>query len=206
MINKQLLLAIVLISCIFDHAALQEKGGNVDHLLKKFYLQNIQKTDLKTEVNPEQLIPKLKKIFEEEGVPTEWVWLVEIESDFKIDAKSVKGAKGLFQFVPETAKRFGLKIGREDERLNPEKSARAAAKYLKFLYEKFGNWRLALAAYNAGEGRVEKLLQVHNGKTFDHISFDLPSETRHYVMKVLDIVKSRENLDPQKLPAPKLLV
>jgi membrane-bound lytic murein transglycosylase D len=203
MMNKRFILVAVFILCACARLIFfDDKIGDMERLLKRLYRKNLQTADHKT---PEQLIPKLKKIFEEEGVPTEWVWLIEIESNFMIDAESAKGAKGLFQFMPETAERFGLKIGLKDERLNPEKSARAAAKYLKFLYEKFGSWRLALAAYNAGEGRVERLLQAHNGKTFDHISFDLPSETRHYVIKVLDVVKSRENLDPQKLPAPKLV-
>ena len=140
----------------------------------------------------EELIPRLKEIFEAEGVPSEWVWVAEVESNFDSAAVSSKGAKGIFQFMPETADRFGLETQAVDERLDPEKSAVAAAKYLKSLYEEFGNWKLALAAYNAGEGCVHRLLMKHQTRRFEDISFDLPSQTRLYVEKVLRVVKLRE--------------
>jgi hypothetical protein len=140
----------------------------------------------------EDLIPRLKEIFAAEGVPAEWIWLAEVESNFNSEAVSSKGAKGIFQFMPETADRFGLEMQSVDERLDPEKSAVAAAKYLKSLHEEFGNWKLALAAYNAGEGCVRRLLMKHQTKRFEDISFDLPSQTRLYVEKVLRVVKLRE--------------
>lgn len=140
----------------------------------------------------EDLIPRLKEIFEAEGVPAEWVWVAEVESNFDSSAVSSKGAKGMFQFMPDTADRFGLHTQFVDERLDPEKSAVAAAKYLKVLHKEFGNWKLALAAYNAGEGCVRRLLMKHQTKSFEDISFDLPSQTRLYVEKVLKVVKLRE--------------
>lgn len=201
MINKKILLLFV-IFCLCAYAVFHARHENTQSLLKDLYQENLRVTD-KANANSEELVPRLKEIFEEEGIPGEWVWLIEIESNFDLNAKSHRGATGLFQFMPETARRFGLKVNRIDERLNPEKSARAAAKYLKFLYEKFGSWRLALAAYNAGEGRIERLLEEHNTKKFDHIAFDLPVETRLYVPKVLDIVEAREGIDPTKLRPPK---
>jgi membrane-bound lytic murein transglycosylase D len=151
----------------------------------------------------EELIPSLKKEFSAEGVAPQWVWVAEVESSLNPDAKSPVGAAGLFQFMPATAQRFGLKTSPVDERKHPQKSARAAAKYLKVLYGQFKSWPLVFAAYNSGEGRVGKLLKKHNKKTFEEIAEFLPAETQMYVPKVLATVELRENVDADKLPPPK---
>lgn len=148
------------------------------------------------------LVPALKKIFSAEGVPPALVWLAEVESSFNPEAKSPVGARGLYQFMPATARSLGLEAGPPDERTHPEKSGRAAARYLKNLYRRFDSWPLALAAYNAGEGRVGRLLKQHGGTTFSSIASHLPSETRMYVPKVLATVYHREGVDPEKLPPP----
>jgi membrane-bound lytic murein transglycosylase D len=171
-------------------------------------VQNPQlwKKKLSSRPKPKQadvLVPKLKKVFASEGVPTQWVWLAEVESSMNPNAKSPVGAKGLFQFMPATAKRFGLKLSPVDERTIPEKSARAAAQYLRILHKQFGDWPLVLAAYNAGEGRVGKLLKKHQTKSFEKISPDLSVETRMYVPKVMATVELREGINPATLPAPK---
>jgi membrane-bound lytic murein transglycosylase D len=90
-------------------------------------------------------------------------------------------------FIPETAVRFGLSLGRSDERLDPVKSARAAARYLKFLYGLFADWKLALAAYNAGEQRVLDAIRRSGSRDFWRLSTMrlLPEETREYVPAVL---------------------
>ena len=137
-------------------------------------------------------VPMLKPVFEKEGVPGQLVWLAEVESSFNPKARSPVGAMGMYQFMPATAERFGLKLKPRDERLIPERSAYAAAKYLKFLHNKFHTWPLALAAYNAGEGRVGRLLKKHGGKSFDDIAGYLPSETRMYVPKIDAVVRVRE--------------
>ncbi len=152
--------------------------------------------------NARQLVPELKDIFKKQGVPPEWVWLAEVESSMNPNARSPVGAAGLFQFMPATAERFGLKLSPNDDRLNPRKSAEAAAKYLKILHRKFDDWPLALAAYNAGEGRVGKLLKRQKANSFDGISSVLPIETQMYVPKVIAMVALRENIDPATLPAP----
>ena len=154
----------------------------------------------------EALVPRIKKVFSSEGVPPQWVWLAEVESSMNPNAKSPVGAKGLFQLMPATAKRFGLKLSPVDERTNPEKSARAAAQYLKILHKQFGAWPLVLAAYNAGEGRVGKLLKKNQTKSFDKIAPDLPVETRMYVPKVMAVVELREGVNPATLPAPSFKV
>lgn len=146
-----------------------------------------------------EYVPRLKPVFRAEGVPEQLVWLAEVESSFDPEARSPVGALGLYQFMPATAERFGLSLRPEDERLVPERSATAAARYLKFLHKKFGDWPLALAAYNAGEGRVGKLLARHKADSFEAIAEHLPSETRMYVPKVAAVVKVREGADLNRL-------
>ncbi len=141
------------------------------------------------------LVPALKPVFRAEGVPEEMVWLAEVESSFDPAAESPVGARGLYQFMPATAGRFGLALQPQDDRLDPHKSAAAAAKYLKILHRRFGSWSLALAAYNAGEGRVGRLLKQTGGVTFDDIAVHLPSETRMYVPKMRAVLNVREGVD-----------
>ena len=148
------------------------------------------------------LVPRLKPIFHKQGVPEQLVWLAEVESSFNPGARSPVGAAGLYQFMPRTAESLGLTLRPRDERLNPGKSAEAAATYLKMLYRRFDTWPLTLAAYNAGQGRVSKLLKKHDASTFDEISAYLPSETRMYVPKVFATIKLREGIEAQSLPAP----
>ena len=148
------------------------------------------------------LVPGLKAIFDDEGVPPELIWLAEVESSFNPSARSPVGATGLFQFMPATAERFGMNVAPQDDRLDPHKSARAAAQYLRFLHGRFESWPLALAAYNAGEGRVGRLLRTHDGVSFEDIVAYLPSETQMYVPKVMATVALREGIDPATLPPP----
>ncbi len=152
--------------------------------------------------NAAQLVPGLKRVFRAEGIPEALVWMAEVESSFDPAARSPVGATGLFQFMPATAKRFGLQVSPTDERLQPNRIALAAAKYLKFLHRRFGSWPLAMAAYNAGEGRVGGLLSKHKATTFDQIADKLPLETRMYVPKIIATVKLREGVDARTLPGP----
>lgn len=150
----------------------------------------------------EKLLPTVRAAFAAEGVPPEIAWLAEAESTFNPNARSPAGAKGLFQFMPETAKGLGLSTFMPDERTSPEKSARAAARYLRELHGKFGEWPLAFAAYNAGEGRVRRLLKQRDGTTFASIASALPSETRMYVPKVCATIAVRAGMTPDKIPPP----
>jgi len=149
------------------------------------------------------MLPRVQRVFVEEGVPAEMAWLAESESTFNPAARSPVGAKGLFQFMPDTAKSLGLQTFLPDERTDPEKSARAAAQYLRHLHRRFGDWPLALAAYNAGEGRVSRTLQKANARTFAEIAEVLPAETRMYVPKVLATIEVRAGVTPAALAAPR---
>jgi membrane-bound lytic murein transglycosylase D len=137
------------------------------------------------------LMPVLSSAFAAEGVPPQLAWLAEVESNLNPAARSPAGAKGLFQLMPDTAHSLGLSTFLPDERTDPAKSARAAAHYLHSLFVKFGTWPLALAAYNAGEGRVSRLLASRGATDFAGVSPALPAETRMYVPKVCALVAVR---------------
>ena len=130
----------------------------------------------------------LAAILREQGLPTSLVSVVAVESGFNPLALSPKGARGLWQLMPATARRFGLVVsGIRDERTDPVRSTFAAAQYLKRLYAQFGSWPLALAAYNAGEGRVQRSLESSGASDFQTLSREsaLPAETLRYVPAVL---------------------
>lgn len=137
-------------------------------------------------------VPKLKPVFLRSGVPPEFVWLAEMESGFEPRARSPVGAAGMYQLMPATANDLGLKTAPSDERLVPEKSARAAADYLRQLHRQYKDWRLALAAYNAGPGRVSNTLKQRRATTFDAIAPSLPAETQMYVPKFEALLRKRE--------------
>jgi membrane-bound lytic murein transglycosylase D len=96
--------------------------------------------------------------------------------------------------MPATARSLGLSLFPTDQRLNPEKNATAAARYLKILYDRFHDWPLVLAAYNAGEGRVNGLIRHHKAGTYEQISTHLPAETQMYVPKVNATLLRREGI------------
>lgn len=149
------------------------------------------------------LLPQLRAVFAAEGLPPDLVWLAEAESTFNPDAVSPVGAKGLFQLMPATARELGLRTMFPDERSDPVKNARAAARYLRQLHGRFGDWPLTLAAYSAGPGRVRRTLAKQNATTFTEISPALPAETRMYVPKVLALLATRAGIAPGRLPPPR---
>jgi membrane-bound lytic murein transglycosylase D len=108
----------------------------------------------------------------------------------------------MFQLMPQTAKDEQLSLWPWDERLQPDKSAAAAARYLRALHDRYGDWQLALAAYNAGPGRIDKLLKQQDARTFDAIARRLPVETQMYVPKVEATIRRREGLELQDLKTP----
>ena len=150
----------------------------------------------------EPYVKRLKPIFARQQLPPELVWIAEVESSFDPRAKSPAGAAGLFQLMPATAKQYGLKTWPLDQRLKPDESAEAAARHLAYLHRRFKDWRLAIAAYNAGEGTVQRALNRSRGKTFDAIAGRLPAETQLYVPKVEATLHRREGVQLLALKAP----
>jgi membrane-bound lytic murein transglycosylase D len=150
----------------------------------------------------DQFLPKLKSIFASEDVPSALVWLGEVESGFDLSARSPAGAVGMFQLMPATAKDFGLSLFPFDQRKQMEPAARAAAKDLRQLHDQFGDWRLAVAAYNSGPGTVARLLKHYQTTSYETIAPHLPAETQMYVPKVEATILHREGLELEKLKTP----
>ena len=130
----------------------------------------------------------MRGVLREEGVPQDLVYVAMVESAFKYQAHSRAAAHGFWQFIAGTGRRYGLKRNRAlDERSDPVKSTRAAAAYFRDLYDMFGDWQLAMAAYDAGEGRILKGLQRTGAHDFWELAAgsSLRRETREYVPFIL---------------------
>lgn len=139
-----------------------------------------------------QYVVPMERIFAEEGLPKDLVFLALVESGFSPTARSPANAVGMYQFIAATGKRFGLQHTTWiDERLHPLKSARAAAAYLSFLYRKFDSWPLALAAYNCGENALQGAINRSGLQTFWQLIDKgyLPGETRQFVPKILAAIR-----------------
>lgn len=138
-----------------------------------------------------------RRIFKEEGVPQDLAWLGQVESAWSPNARSWAAAVGLWQFIPGTAARFGLRQDFYiDERSSYEKATRASARYLKFLANRYaGNWELAMAAYNSGEGNVDRAIARSGYADFWEIYQRglLPNETRNYVPNILATIIIAKN-------------
>jgi len=128
----------------------------------------------------------VEPILRAEGVPVELLAVMLVESGGRLTALSPKGALGLWQLMPDTARRYGLTVtSAKDERVDAVKATRAAARYLHDLYDQFGDWKLALAAYNAGEQTVQRAMARINGRDPGRVLTLLPAETRAYVPAVM---------------------
>lgn len=129
------------------------------------------------------------RLLQEHGLPPGLTSVVSVESAFNPLALSPKGARGLWQLMPDTARRYGLRVERnDDERTNPFKSTRAAAAYIKDLFAQFRDWPLTLAAYNTGEDRVARAMTRTGARDFWTLRRRgaLPEETLQYVPAVLE--------------------
>ncbi len=145
---------------------------------------------LKTLENGHRFVPVLRSMIKEAGIPDAFLYLAMVESNFAPTAYSRAKAVGLWQFMPYTAKKFGLSIDLYvDERRDPIKSTEAAITYLKYLHERFGKWYLAAIAYNCGEGRVGEAIKragTDDLATLLNIKKKyLPRESRLYIRKIM---------------------
>jgi membrane-bound lytic murein transglycosylase D len=162
------------------------KGGE-----KRFFIESYRRSG--------KYRPMILKKLEAAGMPAELSWLPLIESGFKVKALSRARALGMWQFIPSTGYKFGLKRNQYiDERIDFEKSTDAAIAYLKELHSIFGDWSTALAAYNCGEGRVLKVIRTQNINYLDDfwdLYGRLPFETARYVPRFLAALHIIENLE-----------
>ncbi len=133
-------------------------------------------------------MPMIREVFRKAGLPTDLAYVAMIESSFKTRARSRARAQGVWQFIAPTGRRYGLRSGRiVDERSDPIKATEAAAGYFRDLYEMFGDWYLAMAAYDSGEGRVARAISRTGTDNYWELCRlgALPRETRLYVPSVI---------------------
>jgi LysM repeat protein len=135
-----------------------------------------------------------RRIFREEGIPENVAWLGQVESTWKPTALSWAAASGLWQFIPGTGARYGLRrTAHVDERNSFDEATRASARYLKFLFNRYGNWELAMAGYNCGEGNVDRAIARSGQRNFWAAYPFLPRETRNYVPNILATILIANN-------------
>ncbi len=157
-----------------------KKNRQVENAIK-FFQGKGRKVFTRWLKRAEYNVPFMTKILREEGMPDELVYIAMIESGFNYSAYSYAHAAGPWQFIQSTGRIFDLKINWwYDERRDPEKATRAACRYFRKLYLQFGDWNLAMASYNCGEGNVDRQIRRTGTKDFWKMS-RLPSQTRNYV-------------------------
>ena len=133
-----------------------------------------------------QKLPVIESILTSEGIPLDFKYIPLIESGLAPHTSSHKGASGYWQFMPATARAFGLKVdGAIDERHHLEKSTRAAAKYLKALYKEFNSWTLVAAAFNMGDSKLRQVINRQNEDNYFRLK--LNKETSEYVYKLISM-------------------
>jgi membrane-bound lytic murein transglycosylase D len=169
----------------FANEALPVNDIKVDRKMKHTLLQhdysNIQSNVL--QLKAEKLFPVIEPILKLYGIPDDFKYIPLVESGLCAGI-SPKGAAGLWQFMPGTARTYGLKVGHgRDERMNVQKSTIAACKYIKELYGEFNSWTLAAAAYNNGEIKLQK--QINRQNEDNYFRMHLNRETGAYVYNLI---------------------
>ena len=143
-----------------------------------------------------KVFPIIEPILKKYGVPDDFKYLAVIESSL-VNAVSLAGARGVWQFMPATAKEKGMEVSDEvDERYHLEKSTEAACKYLLVAKEKFGSWTLAAASYNGGMNGISKKMEEQ--EVADYYDLLLTEETSRYVFRILEIKENIKNSDKYK--------
>jgi membrane-bound lytic murein transglycosylase D len=211
-IPKGAILCIALFASILVNTSLQAASPGNDAYSTKLLIERLNELDLEVDVRLTKKVKKYIKdytllarrsseislgkatlyfpVFEELnnsfGLPDEVKYLMVIESTLDPKIKSRSGARGLWQLMPATARGHGLQINDYvDERCDPYRSTSAALQHLSELYEEFGNWTIAIAAYNCGNGRMRAAIKKGKSKNFWKIKSHLPKETQTYVEKFI---------------------
>lgn len=186
-------------------ANLSQEDTRTVELHFKFFVHQHRRTFERYLARSGRYLPYVKKVFTERGLPEELAYLFIVESGGNPNAISPVGATGLWQFMPFTGKKFGLRqTSWYDERRDPFKATYAASDYLLKLYDDFSNWHLAAAAYNAGEGKIGRAVDGTGAVDFFELcrldcvleeKAQLKDETRQYVPRLIAIAKIMRNLE-----------
>lgn len=166
------------------------------HLLEDAKKQHIYEKFAKSS----DIIPLLKSMLNKEGIPSEFLYMALVESGFSLKAKSHKGAAGIWQFIPSTARAYGLKINEfVDERKDPIKSTKAAIAHLKRLHSILGKWYLVAIAYNCGDGTLSRAIAKAGTDNLSVLTDPdkkyIPKESRNYIIHILSLAMLFNNLD-----------
>lgn len=174
-----------------DEASFAALHSDVEAMIDKF--TGLRRSWFqKALVSGEKFFPMIEQVLAQKGLPTELVWLAFIESGYDFQIKSIAGARGMWQFMPNTAREYGLQVSSwQDQRTDPFRATQAAGEYMKDRIRAFGPqaFLLVVASYNAGEGTVTRAMN-RLGFSFDRTNFMqvrnyLPSETRNYIPQFL---------------------
>ena len=140
----------------------------------------------KTLGRTEMYFPIIEQYLASYGLPDDLKYLVVVESQANPHAASSVGAVGLWQLMPETARQYGLTVNDfQDDRKDPRKATEAALRYLSYLHGLLGDWALAIAAYNCGQGRVKKAVNEANSSRYDELKHLLPQQTQKYIPAII---------------------
>ena len=171
------------------------------------YLRRANGHTARVRTRADTYFPMIEQILAEEGVPDELKYLAVVESALNPRARSHAAAAGMWQFIQATGAAYDLRVTNErDDRLDPEQSTRAAARHLRDLYERFGDWQLALAGYNCNPNRIARAVRSAEERlgrtaTFWDIYDDIPRETRNYVPMFIATALIMSNPSQFGLPA-----
>jgi len=184
------LLASTVLSTISDSDKRKESKSTLAILSPNNAQQALSRSEMHNNAASRvaSLRPTVDPILMNYGIPVDLAAVILVESGGSLTALSPKGAHGPWQLMPNTARRYGLRVDQiRDERIDLSRATDAAARYLHDLYAQFGDWKLALAAYNTGEVNVENAIEKAHTQDFEQLSNlrMLPLETRNYVPRVL---------------------
>ncbi|RZK49666.1 MAG: lytic transglycosylase domain-containing protein [Pedobacter sp.] len=167
----------------------QRVANKMKQVLASYGYENLQSTRLYRKAT--EWFPVIEPILAKHGIPNDFKYIPLVESGFR-EGVSPKGAAGIWQFMPATAKGYGLKVNAKvDERYNLKKSTEAACKYLKELHRIFGSWTLVAAAYNVGDNHLKK--QITRQNQDNYFKMKLNRETGAYVYKLMSVKEILEN-------------
>ena len=178
-------------NCIYPEIEVSE-NEKVDHFIN-YYSQKANRTVQFYIENSKLYIDDIKKLLKIHGLDEKLCYLPIVESGYSAFAHSYAGATGIWQFIKSTGNIFGLKNDWWiDERRNPAKSTIAAISFLKLLYNDYKDWELALAAYNCGQGNVNRAIRKCRTRNFWKL-WKLPGQTKNYVPRFMAIAKIMDN-------------